>query len=77
MNVLTKLKEHYDDIVASEHCPGELIRDCQRDIERFEKRVVGIINDLRMQQSRTQILLRLLADRKSLVGASSPLFDSG
>jgi hypothetical protein len=67
VNVLTELKEHYRSVTISEHCPEELIRDCSRDIQRFEKRIVGIINDLRIQQSRTTTLLRLLADRKSLV----------
>jgi hypothetical protein len=67
INVLLKLQEHYEYVTGSEHCPPNLIQDCARDIERFEKRIVSIINDLRMQQSRTQTLLRLLADRKSLV----------
>jgi hypothetical protein len=67
IEVLNGLRHHYQSLVQSEHCPDELIRNCKPDLERFEKRITGVISDLEMQKSRTNTLLRLLADRKSLV----------
>jgi hypothetical protein len=67
IKVLGELKDHYQYVTQSEHFPEALIRDCRPDLERFEKRITSVINDLEMQQSRATTLLRLLADRKSLV----------
>ena len=65
--VLTELRQHYRSIWESDGWPRELILKCKRDMSRFEKRVIAVENDLRMQQSRSETMLRLLADRKSLV----------
>lgn len=67
IDVLTELRQHYRSICESDGWPRELMLKCERDMSRFEKRVVAVENDLRMQQSRSETLLRLLADRKSLV----------
>jgi hypothetical protein len=67
IKVLSELKDHYQHVAQSEHCPEALIQDCKPDLERFEKRIISVINDLEMQQSRATTLLRLLADRKTLV----------
>ena len=67
IDVLTELRQHYLSICESDGWPCELKLKCERDMLRFEKRVVAVENDLRMQQSRSETLLRLLADRKSLV----------
>lgn len=72
MNVLADLKTHYrsnmfldlDPLAAD---PVVSLRGRGEVVERFESRISGVINDLKMQQSRVQALLRLLADRKSLV----------
>jgi hypothetical protein len=72
ISILTKLQEHYNEVILSENCPKNLICDCKMQIERFEKRINGIINDLQMQQSRTTNLLRLIADRKNLVCSEPP-----
>ena len=74
ITVLTELRQHYRSLLESENWPPELGLKCKCEIERFEKRVSHIENDLRMQQSRTETLLRLLADRKSLVIVRSSLF---
>jgi hypothetical protein len=66
-NVLAEMRQHYASIIDSEDCPTDLSLDCRGDVARFERRVAGIEHDLRMQQARTETLLRLLADRKSLV----------
>lgn len=67
VNVLTELRQHYRSICESDGWPRELALKCKGDIFRFEKRVIAVEKDLQMQQSRTETLLSLLADRKSLV----------
>ena len=64
---LAELRQHYCSICESGAWSHELKLKCKGDIHRFEKRVIAVEKDLRMQQSRTETLLRLLADRKSLV----------
>lgn len=71
ISVLTKLQDHYEMISKSSLFP----QNCSYELETFQKRVSGIINDLRMQDSRTTALLRLLADRKNLVRLSTPAFE--
>ena len=66
-SVLTELKHHYSNTADSEDWPQDLKSNCRGDILRFERRVASVQNDLWMQQSRTETLLRLLANRKSLV----------
>lgn len=68
--VLGELKEHY--IYAANHpeFSGELKAECQADLARFERCVSGVEKDLRMLQARTETLLSLLANRKSLVRLS-------
>lgn len=66
-DVLTELRQHYRPSCGSDGWLRELTFKCKREVSRFEKRVIAVESDLRMQQSRTETLLRLLADRKSLV----------
>jgi hypothetical protein len=67
ISILTKIQEHYHTVSQSEHCPKELNRDCRIHLEKFEKRLSGIISDLQVQQSRGTTLLRLVTNRKDLV----------
>ena len=67
VDILTELRQHYRSICEADGWPRELKLKCKEDLHRFEKRVIAVEKDLRMQQSRTETLLRLLADRKSLV----------
>lgn len=64
INVLTELEHHYRSTAESQDWPQKLK---SRDVLRFEKRVASIITELRMQRTRTENLLRSLANRKSLV----------
>ena len=75
VDVLAELRQHYRSIFESDGWPCELILKCKGDIPRFEKRIISVENDLRMQQSRSETLLRLLADRKSLVCHVRRVFD--
>ena len=67
VDVLVELRQHYHFICESDGWPRELSMKCKGDISRFEKRVIAVEKDLGMQQSRVETLLRLLADRMSLV----------
>jgi hypothetical protein len=65
-SVLSELGQQYGSIIVSKDCP-ESIRRCGRDVARFQIRIASVKNDLQMQHSRVETLLRLLADRKTLV----------
>ena len=74
IHILSELKDHYHNITRSTEWPEELSQNCARDVARFEKSTAGIINDLQMQKSRANMLLRLLTDRKSLVSPIPPSY---
>ncbi|KAF2191006.1 hypothetical protein K469DRAFT_696760 [Zopfia rhizophila CBS 207.26] len=65
--ILEELRQHYIYVTNQSAFPPELARACGTEIARFEKCVRGVEKDLRMQQSRTETLLRLLADRKAFL----------
>ena len=70
INTLSEIRQHYRDIIASEEFPANVKLACARNIFKFEKTIGSIMNDLQMQQSRAEMLLRLLTDRKSLVSCT-------
>ena len=66
IDVLRELKEYYHDLVTS----SEYVKDFglyKRSVERFEKQIASIINNLRMQITRAGALVRMIMDRKALV----------
>lgn len=65
--VLEELRQLYLYTANRSEFPQEMKNDCQGDLVRFDKCVLGVKKDLRMLQSRTETLLHLLANRKSLV----------
>ena len=65
--IIHQLKQYYDTVVRSQYFPQEIGQLCQYDLEQFELRVNGIVNDLQMQILRLETLLRLFRNRKSLV----------
>lgn len=65
--VLQELKTLYVSLTTLEEFPEEIKTKCQRDISKFSKRITNFISDLQMHQSRAATLLRLLADRKTLL----------
>lgn len=66
-NVMTELRECYSSVMQSEDCPQDIKQHCKDRFARFESRIASTQHDLRMQHSRVETLLRLLADRKTLV----------
>jgi hypothetical protein len=67
INVLAELRDYYKSVIQSEDCPKDLEQQCSGHFSQFESHVGSVQHDLRMQQSRLETLLRLLADRKTLV----------
>ena len=67
MQVLADLRQYYQETAYCEDCPRELKLKCSNDISRFEKRIAGIEKKHQMQQQRVELLLRSMANRKSLV----------
>jgi hypothetical protein len=67
IKILLELRQHFTDIFASEDWPRALRENCFKDVIKFQKRTSDVISDLQMQLSRTQMLLRLLTERKNLV----------
>jgi len=67
IDILMELRGHYMSVTTSDDSPEWLKTDCKKEVGRFDKRVSSIITDLKRQRSRTEILQRLLGERKSLV----------
>ena len=67
LNVLMELKEAYKSFVNYQGWPANLSSCCRGDLARFDQRITNIQNDMIIQQSRVERVLRLIADRKSLV----------
>jgi len=74
--ILQELKNLYVNLATLEEFPEEIRTKCQRDISKFSKRIINFISDLQMHQSRAGTLLRLLADRKTLVSVHFHRFSS-
>ena len=68
IKIVTSIKQHYETVLASEDCPNELRTDCKTEVAHFRKRIDNIMGDLEIQHSSAVTLLRLLENRKSLVG---------
>lgn len=67
IGVIRQLKQYYDTILKSKHFPQNVVQNCQDDLEQFQLRINGILDDLQMQVIRAETLLQLLRDRKTLV----------
>jgi hypothetical protein len=68
VNILSELRQYYRSMAKLKEFPNGLKHDCKTNISHFESRVSSVISDLKIQQSRLEALLRLLGDRKTLVG---------
>ncbi|KAF1953577.1 hypothetical protein CC80DRAFT_141785 [Byssothecium circinans] len=65
--VLQQLRHHYQYATSHTEFPADIKSDCATDLARFDKCVLGVEKDLLMLHSRTETLLQLLANRKSLL----------
>lgn len=73
-NVLRELKQEYAFFV-DEDPPPTIAEGCQAETRTFLQHLVSSTQDIEMQQSRLDTLLKLLADRKSLVRAPNQVVD--
>lgn len=67
--ILSALVQHYTFVVESADCPHNLKANCITNFRRFMKRISDFSADTQTQKARVETLLRLLADRKALVGS--------
>jgi hypothetical protein len=68
--VLATLSKTYESILQLEDCPDVLQeKSCRREVSQFSAHISNLVNDLQIQQSRVETLIRLLSDRKALVWA--------
>ncbi|KAL1635092.1 hypothetical protein SLS56_001844 [Neofusicoccum ribis] len=67
ISILADLKKLYEAMSISNEFPEELKVECRDDIERFSSRISIAENDLLSQKSRASSLLRMLADRRTLL----------
>jgi hypothetical protein len=68
--VLATLSKTYESILQSEDCPRALQEEsCRREVSQFSAQISNLVNDLQIQESRVETLVRLLSDRKALVWA--------
>ena len=70
LNVISQLTKHYKSLTESGELPQIISRTSGGDMIRFNRRIDGITKDIELQILRVEALLRLLADRKTLVGTS-------
>ena len=73
VGILRELKGQYESVISSSSQPSgdypAFIKDeCEREVVRFIRHLVSLENNMVLQRSRIETLMRLLADRKSLVG---------
>lgn len=67
VSVMMELKSYFLSLSQSHHFPDSLKNSDRDHVPRFCVQVSSSMNDLKLQQSRAETLLRLLADRKSAV----------
>ena len=65
VDVLTSLRKYYEGLLRNKDFP--LKKHCREDILKFAAQIDNMIYDLNMQISRAKLLVRIAADRKSLV----------
>ncbi|RDW85933.1 hypothetical protein BP5796_04258 [Coleophoma crateriformis] len=70
VDVVRELAENYRSLVTSVESLEYFEMDQKKATESFEKQVMSIIRDMQVQIARAKTLIRLLADRKALVGCT-------
>ena len=71
VNVQEQLTAFLSTLSNKDRWPQELTESCKLTMDSFESRMRLLINGQQMQMARGEMLLRLLADRKSLVSETS------
>lgn len=67
-NICRQISAFYQSLFDHDQLPKDTIKDkCQADLHRFVNRTEGLDNQMSAQKLRVEALLRLVADRKTLV----------
>ena len=69
IEVLEELRQYYRNIANLDEFPHELKENCRDDLFKFDKRVLGLTNEMRRLRSRTDNLRELTSNRKQLVSS--------
>ncbi|OJD33251.1 mitosis inhibitor protein kinase swe1 [Diplodia corticola] len=67
LSVISEMKKFYQELLRADESSDEISMNCGDDVERFLRRASSAENDLRLQKSRAESLVRVLADRKNLL----------
>ncbi|KAL8707482.1 MAG: hypothetical protein Q9225_007748, partial [Loekoesia sp. 1 TL-2023] len=69
-NICEQIRAFYRSLLDNNELSGTGIeQNCERDVVHFERRIQGVLNQMNAQILRVEALLRLIADRKTLVSA--------
>ena len=71
ISVLNELLSYYKEVLQSEEAPTGMAEKCKPGFVRFQGSISSAIAHFQIQHSRVETLLKLLADRKSLVRSKS------
>ena len=66
-NILSQIREYYQYVTKSKDFPRAILDQCEEDLSHFYMRIKGIEMDFQIQAERIENLLKLVADRKTLV----------
>lgn len=67
-NICEQIRTFYRSLLDNNELSGTGIeQNCQRDVVHFERRIQGVLGHMNAQILRVEALLRLIADRKTLV----------
>src|SRR5438034_1479374 len=65
--IMTLLKKFYLDIVEDEDFPDKERKACRHAVKNFVPQLDELIYDTKMQIRRAQVLVKIVADRKTIV----------
>lgn len=69
--VINEIIDYYKTLVESDDIPVDIKKDCAADLNSFFRRARAVIRNLEMEQSRSDTLMRMFEDGKSLVSLVS------
>lgn len=72
--VINEIIDYYKTLVESDEIPVDIKKDCAADLNSFFRRARAVIRNLEMEQSRSDTLMRMFEDGKSLVSLVSTAF---
>lgn len=65
--VINEIMEFYKTLAEDDDIPSEIRKDCAADLNSFFRRARAVVRGLEMEQSRSETLMRMFEDGKSLV----------